>query len=92
MQIIKQPMEIQYKEEIQKLIKNEKEDKPEGWQMSPLSVKKFILGDEKLQISKKIYGNDDIVERSIVTLATDRGLLLTGVPGTAKTMLSDCYM
>jgi MoxR-like ATPase len=89
MQIIKQPMEIQYKEEIQKLIKNEKEDKPEGWQMSPLSVKKFILGDEKLQISKKIYGNDDIVERSIVTLATDRGLLLTGVPGTAKTMLSE---
>ncbi|UYO99127.1 AAA family ATPase [Oceanotoga sp. DSM 15011] len=89
MQIIKQPMEIQYKEEIQKLIKNEKEDKPEGWQMSPLSVKKFILGDKKLQISKKIYGNDDIVERSIVTLATDRGLLLTGVPGTAKTMLSE---
>lgn len=41
MQIIKQPMEIQYKEEIQKLIKNEKEDKPEGWQMSPLSVKKI---------------------------------------------------
>lgn len=89
MGIQKLPVEKIYEDEIKKLVKNETESCPVGWQMSPKSVRKFILGDEELNISKKIYGNDKVVERSIVTLATNRGLLLIGVPGTAKTMLSE---
>jgi MoxR-like ATPase len=89
MEIQKLPVEKIYEDEIKKLIDNEKDTCPPGWQMSPKSVRKFILGDDELKISKKIYGNDKVVERSIVTLATNRGLLLIGVPGTAKTMLSE---
>lgn len=89
MGIQKLPVEQIYKEEIQKLIEQDKEACPIGWKMSPKAVRKFILGDEKLDIQKKIYGNDKVVERAIVTLATNRGLLLIGVPGTAKTMLSE---
>lgn len=89
MEIQKLPVEKLYEEEIKILMENEKDICPTGWQMSPKSVRKFILGDDELGISKKVYGNDKVVERSIVTLATNRGLLLIGVPGTAKTMLSE---
>jgi MoxR-like ATPase len=89
MNIQKLPVEKVYEDEIKRLIENETDHCPNGWQMSPKSVRKFILGDEELNISKKIYGNDKLVERSIVTLATKRGLLLIGVPGTAKTLLSE---
>ena len=40
-------------------------------------------------IARKIFGNDVVVERSIVTLAGQRGLMLVGPPGTAKSLLSE---
>lgn len=43
----------------------------------------------KVKITKKFFGDDALVERSIVTLAGNRGLMLVGDPGTAKTMLSE---
>lgn len=42
-----------------------------------------------MQIKRKFYGNDALVERCIITLAGNRGLMLVGEPGTAKTMLSE---
>ena len=73
--------------------------KPENWQLSPRAVRLFILGTPKGQpleqdgapvtIRKKYYGNDALVERCIITLAGNRGLMLVGEPGTAKTMLSE---
>ncbi len=87
--ILKLPPEQLYAKEIKKLIEADKETPPFNWQMSPKQVLKFMLGDKKLGISKKVYGQDEVIERSIVTLATNRGLLLIGVPGTAKTMISE---
>lgn len=89
MSILKESVEVKYKDQISLLISNDDDVKPYGWQMSPRSVLKFILGDKSLNINKKIYGNDKVVERSIVALATNRGLMLIGFPGTAKTMLSE---
>jgi MoxR-like ATPase len=40
-------------------------------------------------ISPKFVGRRDLVERCVVTLAGERGLLLVGEPGTAKSMLSE---
>jgi MoxR-like ATPase len=37
----------------------------------------------------KFYGDDALIDRSIVTLMSNRGLLLVGEPGTAKSMLSE---
>jgi MoxR-like ATPase len=42
-----------------------------------------------LVISEKLVGDRSLVERSVVTLAGERGLLLVGEPGTAKSMLSE---
>jgi MoxR-like ATPase len=52
-------------------------------------VRSFICGSEKPKISRKFYGDDALVERAIIGLAGNRGLLLVGEPGTAKSMLSE---
>jgi MoxR-like ATPase len=43
----------------------------------------------RLAITRKFVGDRDLVERCVVTLAGERGLLLVGEPGTAKSMLSE---
>lgn len=90
----KLPFEKLYQEELDHLIKTDKHPKPAGWKLSPNAVRAFILGSgehelEGNSISRKIFGNDDVVERSIVTLAGQRGLILVGEPGTAKSRLSE---
>jgi MoxR-like ATPase len=42
-----------------------------------------------MTISEKFVGDRSLVERCVVTLAGQRGLLLVGEPGTAKSMLSE---
>lgn len=95
--MIKPPVEILYKEELDALKKNDDGVKPSNWNLSPKAVRTFILGSSKplmyrnkeVNISKKFFGNDSLVERCIITLAGNRGLMLVGEPGTAKTMLSE---
>ena len=41
------------------------------------------------QVSAKYIGNPRLMEVAVATLATDRGLLLYGVPGTAKSWVSE---
>lgn len=92
---IKPPVEVRYAEQLQALKENDDGKKPENWLLSPKAVRTFILGGEvdtkngKLVIPRKFYGNDALVERCIITLAGNRGLMLVGEPGTAKTMLSE---
>src|SRR6202012_4046949 len=63
--------------------------KPPGWKLSPVSVRTFILGDASRNIRKKFVGNPSLVDRAMVALATNRGLMLVGDPGTAKSLLSE---
>lgn len=44
---------------------------------------------DRLVITPKFVGDQALVERCVVTLAGERGLLLVGEPGTAKSMLSE---
>jgi MoxR-like ATPase len=88
---------VKYKEELEALKSNDMGRRPENWMLSPKAVRTFILGStqpieyegKEVRIGKKYYGNDVLVERCIVTLAGNRGLMLVGEPGTAKTMLSE---
>ncbi|ESU47824.1 MoxR-Like ATPase [Streptomyces sp. HCCB10043] len=43
----------------------------------------------RLLIEQKFVGERALVERCVVTLAGERGLLLVGEPGTAKSLLSE---
>lgn len=89
-QVIRLSAEQRYSKELEKLIKTDSENnKPEGWVLSPKSVRQFILGNDRLGISRKFFGDDPLVDRSIVSLLGKQGLMLVGQPGTAKSMLSE---
>ncbi len=83
------PSEVFYAEELEKLRASDPAPKPPGWSMSLHAVRRFILGDEALGIRRKFVGNPSLVDRAMVTLATSRGLMLVGEPGTAKSLLSE---
>ena len=85
------PAEQLFQEEIDALIKAEKNPIPTGWKMSPKSVLTYICGGKvgKKTIIPKYIGNKRLVEIAISTLVTDRALLLIGEPGTAKSWLSE---
>ncbi|MGC4027157.1 MAG: AAA family ATPase [Mesorhizobium sp.] len=63
--------------------------RPKGWRLSPQSVLRFVLGDETSGLQPKFVGSRAFLERAIVALATNRGLMLIGEPGTAKSYLSE---
>ncbi|MBU1221641.1 AAA family ATPase [Myxococcota bacterium] len=44
-----------------------------------------------LRVTPKYVGNRSLIERCTVTLAGERGLMLVGEPGTAKSMLSELF-
>ncbi len=83
------PAETKYLAELDRLKQKDDDVKPGGWKLSPRSVRKFILGDEKLDVSQKFFGDDPLVDRCIVSLMGHQGLMLVGEPGTAKSLLSE---
>ena len=83
------PAEVIYAGELAKLREGDSGPKPPGWAMSPRAVRTFILGDNGKGIRKKFVGNPSLVDRAMVALATNRGLMLVGEPGTAKSLLSE---
>ena len=88
MTILRPHAEDQYAEELAVLAKDDDRRRPPGWKLSPWAVTTYILGDGD-RITPKYVGARRIVEVAVATLATDRALLLLGVPGTAKTWLSE---
>jgi MoxR-like ATPase len=86
------PAEESFKSELAALAQEDKAARPEGWKLSPRAVVTYILGGslkDGTGISAKYVGNRRLVETAVATLATDRALLLLGVPGTAKSWLSE---
>lgn len=83
------PAEVLFAEELARLAEQDHDPRPPGWVLSPLAVRRFLLGDPQLKIRPKFVGNPSLVDRAMVALATQRGLLLVGEPGTAKSLLSE---
>ncbi|NMO03849.1 AAA family ATPase [Gordonia sp. TBRC 11910] len=89
--VLRAPAEQRFAAELAALAARDHGPVPAGWRLSPRAVRTFILGDPAAGITRKFYGDDRLVERCIVTLMSDRGLLLVGEPGTAKSFLSELF-
>jgi len=86
------PSEVLYAAELARLQAEDDQSRaprPPGWRLSMNAVRRFILGDEVLALRPKFVGHPSLVDRAMVTLATNRGLMLIGEPGTAKSLLSE---
>src|SRR6266403_1912464 len=88
--MVRPPAELVYGEELAALACNDNSSKPPGWRLSPRAVRQFSVGAEaplahswqgnkkKTAVTLKFYGDDALVERCIVTLLGNRGLLIVG--------------
>jgi MoxR-like ATPase len=90
--ILREHAEQQFAEELAELNKADDRTRPPNWLLSPWAVATYLLGGtlpDGFEVSPKYIGNRRLMEIAIATLATDRALLLLGVPGTAKSWVSE---
>jgi MoxR-like ATPase len=90
--LLRQHAEVQFAEELEELGKVDKRQRPPNWKLSPWAVMTYLMGgklESGFEVSPKYIGDKRVIEIAIATLTTDRGLLLIGVPGTAKSWVSE---
>lgn len=92
MSLLRQHAEQQFAQELDELKKHETHKVPINWQLSPQSVVTYLLGGKLtngFEVSPKYIGSRKLMEIAVATLTTDRALLLYGLPGTAKSWVSE---
>jgi MoxR-like ATPase len=90
--ILRQHAEDEFAEELAALKEADQHPRPPNWELSPWAVATYLLGGtlpNGFTVTAKYIGERRLMEIAIATLATDRALLLVGVPGTAKTWVSE---
>jgi MoxR-like ATPase len=86
--VLRPHAEQSYAGELAALAASDDRPRPPGWKLSPQAVVTYLLGDGDA-VTPKYIGPRRLMEVAVATLATDRALLLLGVPGTAKTWVSE---
>ena len=84
--------EERYARELAALAAVDERERPPGWRLSPWAVVDYLMGatlPDGTVVAPKYIGRRRLIEIAVATLATDRALLLLGVPGTAKTWVSE---
>jgi MoxR-like ATPase len=90
--VLRQHAEQLFSEELAELSKADDRQRPPSWRLSPWAVRTYLCGGKLpngFEVSAKYIGNTRLIEIATATLATDRALLLYGVPGTAKSWVSE---
>jgi len=91
-EVLRPHAEDAFADELATLAAQDDRPRPARWRLSPWAVATYLLGGtlpDGTVITPKYVGPRRIVEVAVSTLATDRALLLLGVPGTAKTWVSE---
>jgi len=81
-----------YQTELAALQAVDDRPRPPHWRLSPWAVVTYLMGGEVSDgtvITPKYVGSRRLMDVAVATLATDRALLLLGVPGTAKSWVSE---
>ena len=90
--ILRHHAEQLFAQELDELQKQDDHKRPANWKLSPQSVVFYLMGGKLkngFQVSPKYIGNKRLMEIAVATLVTDRALLLYGLPGTAKSWVSE---
>jgi MoxR-like ATPase len=90
--ILRQHAEELFAQELEELKKQDNEKTPVNWKLSPQAVVLYLMGGKLkngFEVSPKYIGNKRLMEIAVATLTTDRALLLYGLPGTAKSWVSE---
>jgi len=90
--VLRPHAEEQYAAELSALARIDDRPRPPSWRLSPWAVVTYLLGGalpDGTPVTPKYVGQRRLIEIAVSTLATDRALLLLGVPGTAKTWVSE---
>lgn len=90
--LLRQHAEQLFAHELSELKKADTGKRPPSWDLTPQAVVTYILGGKLkngFEVSPKYIGNRRLIEIAVATLTTDRALLLYGLPGTAKSWVSE---
>jgi MoxR-like ATPase len=90
--VLRQSAEDIFAAELDALAKGDTRARPPNWKLSPQAAVTYLMGGKAADgtaIAPKYIGNRRLIETAVATLATDRALLLLGVPGTAKSWVSE---
>jgi len=84
--------EQEHAEELATLERVDDRPRPPHWRLSPWAVVTYLVGgtlSDGTVVLPKYVGSRRLMEVAVATIATDRALLLLGVPGTAKSWVSE---
>jgi MoxR-like ATPase len=84
--------EQEHADELAALARVDDRPRPPRWRLSPWAVVTYLMGGtlaDGTVVAPKYVGSRRLMEVAVATLATDRALLLLGVPGTAKSWVSE---
>lgn len=91
-QVLRGHAEDLYAQELEELKKQDSGKLPANWKLTPQSVVTYLVGGtlkNGFEVTPKYIGNRRLMEIAVATLTTDRALLLYGLPGTAKSWVSE---
>ncbi len=91
-EVLRHHAESAFASELSALAAHDARPRPPQWRLSPWAVVDYVMGTELpdgTTVTPKYVGDRRRIEVAVATLATDRALLLLGVPGTAKSWVAE---